>query len=180
MDEISIILDDQVIAAALFFIEGELMNVIVKDPELFEVGQTIYFAVDEMRIQGKLIKKQGFNLYVFVSWTEAQLNNRRRKAARSPLNTEGTILYNNSEIQVRVLDVSIKGIAFQTELPLNQSLQYPIHFYVQDTLLHAVIKIQNEVQQNGKKRYGCTITSISEECLYHLRRFILMDQLNKL
>ncbi len=179
MDEIWVISNEEIIPAALFFIEGELMNVIIKQPELFEPGEIITFLIDRKRIHAKLIKKQGYNLYLYISLSEAMLDIQRRKAVRSQIKVSGTLTDYLHSWEVEVLDISMKGLAFTTKAELQDG-SYTIAFTIENQPVTMMVTIRNLTFMQNSNRYGCTIEGMKQQNQFAIRRYILMDQLQRL
>ncbi len=179
MEEIWIITNEKVIPTALFFIEGELMNVIVKKPELFETGETITFLIDQKRIEAKLIKKQGYNLYLYLSLSEDLLDNKRRRAVRSQIKVSAKLTSRLNSWEAEVLDISMKGIAFTTRAELQDG-SYSLAFLIEEQPVSMTVNIINNTTWHNSIRYGCTIEGMDQTSQYAIRRYILMDQLEKL
>ncbi|WP_157950909.1 PilZ domain-containing protein [Peribacillus acanthi] len=155
------------------------MNVIVKKPELFETGETITFLIDQKRIEAKLIKKQGYNLYLYLSLSEDLLDNKRRRAVRSQIKVSAKLTSRLNSWEAEVLDISMKGIAFTTRAELQDG-SYSLAFLIEEQPVSMTVNIINNTTWHNSIRYGCTIEGMDQTSQYAIRRYILMDQLEKL
>ena len=89
------------------------MNVIVKEAEKFNVGDSIICLLESQTITTKIIKKQENNLYLYISWNEFQRLKDRRRAVRLPLHTDAQIVLHSNQLKATILDISIHGIGFE-------------------------------------------------------------------
>lgn len=180
MEYIKISIRGEISQAALFFIEGELMNVIVKNPDQFNSGDTVVCLYESQKFETKIIKKQDNNLYLFVPWFEALQDSERRRAARVSYVVEGQVHSGEKHEKVRLIDLSVRGIGFSCEKKLlNTDLQV-ISFMIEDVTNHFTIRIQNEQKLDDIYRYGGSFIGVSVKDLFYVRRYILNRQLEKL
>ena len=181
MEYINIWKSGEVSMAALFFIEGELMNVIVREPERFHTGDTVYCLLQSQKLETKIIKKEDFNLYLFVPWFKRLKGKERRKAARVELHVPGVLRAGDQTAEVRLSDISLRGLAFiSTHRLQDLDGPYRIIFYMEGIRSSFLFKVENEQELDGSYRYGGSFLGVASEDLYYIRRYVLNKQLEKL
>lgn len=180
MEYIQLVKDRKVSKVALFFIEGELMNVVVKDETQFRVGDAIICVIDKHAFSTKIIKKQENNLYVYVPWNELQKLDERRRAVRVDFQTDAQITATSQTVQATIRDVSIKGVGFICKDALLLNQQYPILFTIEDKQHRFDVVIKNGQPVADGFRYGSAFVTATEKELFYVRRYILKEQLGKL
>lgn len=180
MEFIQLLKNQEVTQAALFSVEGELMNVIIKDSKEFHAGDSVACVVNNQKFDTKIIKKQQHNLYLYIPWFD-QLNLReRRKAVRTCCEIRAYIQSEQKEIPVTVLDVSITGLGFFCARKLSAHRPYKISFMMEETMNRLEIMIQHVQETEDGFRYGCQFINSREGTLFPIRRYILKQQLTKL
>lgn len=180
MEYIKILIKGEISQAALFFIEGELMNVVVMNPDQFNSGDTVICLHKSQKFETKIIKKQDNNLYLFVPWFAALQDSERRRAARVSYIADGQVQSGEKNERVRLIDLSIRGIGFSCENKLMNTELYRIIFMIDDVRNHFTIGIQNEQKLDDVYRYGGSFIGVSVKDLFYVRRYILNNQLEKL
>ncbi|PLS16448.1 hypothetical protein CVD28_15270 [Bacillus sp. M6-12] len=181
MESIQLMANGEATQGALFFIEGELINIIVKDVDRFQIGQSVTCISDSGQFTTKIIKKHNFNLYLYLPMTEQLMNENRRKAARCELKVPATINIIDTTLESEIIDISIQGLAFQLSALLGEESELKIAFPILEQMVTCGIEVKNQNEMgNGCVRCGSLITTISEESRFQIRRYILMEQLKKI
>lgn len=180
MEYIKLIKDQEVSIAALFFIEGELINVIVKEVNKFRAGDSIICLLDSYPFSTKIIKIQEQNLYLYVPWADLQKLSERRRAVRISFYSEAQIQSRSEMIAVNTFDVSIKGLGFTSNIPLLLNERYNITFLIDGIKNKLDVIVKNQQQTEDGIRYGSLFVDATEMDLFYIRRYILKEQLGKL
>ncbi|MGE7602187.1 PilZ domain-containing protein [Peribacillus sp. NPDC097675] len=156
------------------------MNVIVKNPDQFNSGDTVICLYESQKFETKIIKKQDNNLYLFVPWFKSLQDSERRRAARVSYIVDGQVQFGTKIERVRLIDLSIKGIGFSSENKLMNTELHMISFMLEDVMNHFTIRIQNAQKVDDLYRYGGSFVGVSVKDLFYVRRYILNSQLDKL
>lgn len=166
--------------AALFYIEGELMNVIVKEADMYHVGDSIICLLESQSIKTKIIKIQENNLYLYIPWNEYQRLNERRKAVRIPFQANAQIVAHVNQWNAVIRDISVHGMGFECRNMLKVNEVYKIIFTIEEKVNHFNILIKNVHSINDGYRVGGLFVEATEMDLFYIRRYILKQQLQKL
>ena len=177
MEYIELVKQGKTSQAALFFIEGELMNVIVMDPDRFNSGDTVICLHKSLTFETNIIKKQENNLYLFVPWYDTLQDSERRRAARVAYVAQGKVQSHQKSERVQLIDLSIKGLGFSCENKLMKAELHTITFTLDHARNHFPIRIQNEREMEGAYRYGVSFIGVPVKDLFYVRRYILNSQL---
>lgn len=180
MEYIQILKNEEIYTGALFYIEGELMNVIVKNPSDFHAGDSIICLLDSHRFFTTIIKKQDFNLFIYVTWAQLQNLNERRRAVRIPYQSRAKLKDQAEIVTVEMMDISIGGLGFESKQKLKVNETYQIFLIVEDREHCLEVIIKNERPVKASFRYGCHFIHETETDLFPIRRYILYKQLQKL
>ena len=180
MEYIQLIKNQEINPAALFYIEGELMNVIVKEVDKYDVGDSIICLLELQTITTKIIKIQESNLYLYIPWNEFQRLKERRKSVRIPFHADAEIVAHSNQWKAATLDISIHGIGFECRDLLQMNEVYQIIFTIEDIENHFTFMIQNVHPINDGYRMGGLFVEATETDLFYIRRYILKQQLHKL
>lgn len=180
MEYIQLVKNQMIIQAALFSIEGELMNVIIKEADMYYVGDSIICLLESHTIPTKVIKKKDNNLYLYIPWSEFQRLKERRRAVRIPLLADAQILSNSNRMTATILDVSIHGIGFECKDKLQMNEVYKIMFSIENNVNHFMVMIKNMQQSEVGYRIGGLFIDATEKDLFYIRRYILNQQLENL
>lgn len=162
--------------AALFSIEGEILNVIVKFPNCFSLGDQVICIVEKGSLQASVVKKEEFNLFLFSPLVTSYFET-GRKSVRCPLKSVGEIITEKNVYDVNLIDVSIKGVAFYCDAEIETSKELALAFVIEEVKIVCKVIIQNRIQDENGYRYGCIINYHTKESLFYLRRYILKYQL---
>ncbi|RSK28305.1 PilZ domain-containing protein [Bacillus sp. HMF5848] len=178
MERIALVTQNKkVIEAALNYVECELMNVVVKDVDSLNVGDQVYCLYQKKQFTAHIIKRVNYNLYLYLSLQESNFPTERRRFIRYHCSILDAALFHNQQqaASIHVVDISVNGFGFTTDKKLDEKLEYSIRLKTEDTKqITATIVTRNTVDHY---RYGTEIRYIDEENLFHLRRFILQQQL---
>lgn len=180
MENITLLKDNELFQGALFYIEGELINVIVKEANRFNEGDSIICFMDSDQYETKVIKKQDFNLYLYFPWLDSLEGNERRSSARIPFKEHAEIILDSEEDTAVILDISIKGIGFQSEREFNVGDVITLSFILDGSRKTLDILIKNQSNLQVGYRYGGLFENVTEDDYYDLRMYILYHQLNAL
>ncbi|MDZ5470541.1 PilZ domain-containing protein [Bacillus sp. 31A1R] len=183
MENIIIINNGNKIPAAMFNIEGEMMNVLVKQPDMFKTGESVICLIEKESMKATVIKKSQYNLYLFIPLIGKDTLSNRRKSVRCPLNLDGELSNAsslNNKINVSLVDISLHGLALKSLQALDITTLYRVEFMLETNMVECKLKIKNEVQLEKGFRYGCIIDSIEEDKLFYIRKFILQTQLRQI
>ena len=180
MKYIQLVKNQEINQAALFYIEGELMNVIVKEAYKYNVGDSIICLLESQTITTKIIKKQENNLYLYISWNESQRLKERRRAVRLPLHTDAQIVSRANQLKATILDISIHGIGFECTGRLRINEMFKMIFTLEGEVNHFMVMVKNMQQMPDGYRMGGLFVDATETDLFYIRRYILKRQLQKL
>lgn len=180
MEYIKLIKNQEINQAALFYIEGELMNVIVKEADKYNVGDSIICLLESQTITTKIIKIQENNLYLYIPWNEFQRLKERRKAVRIPFQADAQIHAHSNQWIAAILDISIHGMGFECRDMLQINEMYKIIFTIENKVNLFTVMIKNVQPINDGYRIGGLFVEATEKDLFYIRRFILKQQLHKL
>lgn len=176
MEYVTLIHNRNRYCAALYSIEGEILNVIVKFPNFFALGDPIICLVDKGSLQASVVKKEDFNIFLFSQQTTLVFKN-GRKSIRCPIKSVGDIITDKYVFKANLIDVSIKGIAFYSDAEIDLSEEIALAFVIEEVKIVCKVNIQNKTQTVNGYRYGCEINCHTKESLFYLRRYILKYQL---
>lgn len=180
MEYIQLLKNQVMNQAALFYIEGELMNVIVKEADKYHIGDSIICLLKSHKIPTKIIKKQENNLYLYIPWMELQGLKERRRAVRIPLHTNALLVSSSNRIEATILDVSIHGIGFECKNQLQMNEVYKMIFNIEGKVNHFMVMIKNMQESGDIYRIGGIFINATEKDLFYIRRYILNKQLENL
>lgn len=182
MDYIRLTKDNVVVLGALYKFEGELMNIVIKNPEEFQIGDAVTCDYNNVRFSTKILKKSESQLYVLVPQTYEQFPNEKRKHPRIAVNMDGLLLpvSNANAVNIRVVDLSRMGFGLLLE---KSSCFFKVGDFCKIIIqaiemnVGANLRIKNCEEYENCYRYGCEIQSMPESDEYQLRKFILAEQL---
>ncbi|UII57172.1 PilZ domain-containing protein [Cytobacillus spongiae] len=183
MEYITIVKSQKSVQAALFAIEGEILNVIVKDPTFFILGEEVECRFGDSRENGSIVKKDDYNLYLYIPFHKDQKIPFKRTSIRCPIHEQGVIKLIETNmvkiLRVEILDISSKGIAFYSDTKLAINQLYIISFPISSEPIQCKVIIKNEIaeEKTHKYRYGCLFEGLNKHAIYHIRRYILNAQL---
>ncbi|WP_276917358.1 PilZ domain-containing protein [Aneurinibacillus aneurinilyticus] len=165
--------------------EGELLNVEVKNPDSYMVGDFIGFFYGGSKFSVKIIKKGPQHICLFIPLFETNFPNNRRKWPRVCVDLSAFINDYLSEkiyeippdLRIRVIDLSIQGFGFISPEPLQVNHSYYLLFEVPDLAIKIKTIIRHEKLADDGYRYGCEVLSITKKDFHVLRRYVLLQQL---
>lgn len=165
--------------------EGELLNVEVKNPESYMVGDFIGFFYGGRKFSVKIIKKGLQHIFLFIPLFETNFPNNRRRWPRVRVDLSAFINDYLSEkiyelppdLRIRVIDLSIQGFGFISPEPLRVNHSYYLLFEVPDLAIKIKTIIRHEKLADDGYRYGCEVLSITKKDFNALRRYVLLQQL---
>ncbi|WLR51838.1 PilZ domain-containing protein [Bacillus tianshenii] len=183
MDYIKLVKDNKLYTGALYLFEGELMKIIVKNPQEYKAGDKITCLYTGVRFESKVLKVKDNHLFILVPQFYEQFPNEKRKHPRlkvdfpAHLHVSQEAESNGEKTDARVLDISRKGLGIATTHPIRKERMYLLYIEENVLKLCAEIVIRNESTSDSMYRYGCEIHDINEENEFVLRKFILSEQL---
>ncbi len=165
--------------------EGELMNITVRQPEKFRVGDLIQCHCFGINFETKVLKKANNQIFVHAPIFHQKFPEERRKLPRIKVYLNAYIndcistqLYDIPvDNHVKVIDLNIKGFGILTTEPLKKNFFYYLHADLGEIMIKPKVIIRNELIFDEGFRYGCEIQSITQGEFRALRGYILMKQL---
>ncbi|AZB41766.1 PilZ domain-containing protein [Bacillus sp. FJAT-42376] len=184
MDYMTILTKDhRPVTAALHHIEGELMNVIVKDTAGIDLGDRLTCKFEGRTFHAYVLKQENFNLYLYLPIQEEKAPNDRRRFYRHSCQITGHLYIKDREpAAVSIIDISLNGFGFITEKSLAKETAYELRLQVRDEedILQTHITVQNRLELPSHLfRYGSQIKSIREKDLLQLRKYLINQQLRE-
>ncbi len=182
--EATVTIDRSVVAELIFF-RGELMRVSTPESGRFRMGQHVLINYMDKEFTIRVINCSDNDLFLFLPFSvSSNLQDPRRRYPRIPVSFKALLTAsdqretNSKTIPVNVIDLSHRGLAFQTvnddsEIILQESYQL-INF---DLPLAARVVVVNQVNGRSGARFGCEFADISAENDQNLRSFILYRQI---
>ncbi|MFE8703576.1 PilZ domain-containing protein [Cytobacillus sp. FJAT-54145] len=183
MEYITLIHKNKRILAALFQVEGEMINVVVKRPDLIKTGDSFDCLIEGDTIGATVLKKDQNNLYLFVPYFKIEKFHSRRRSIRCRIHSTGEIYpYSDASFKydITVIDISLNGIGFISEVSVDLNIHYILHFYLETKFVSCVISIKNKSKIENGFRYGCEINELKDKSLFYLRKYLLKTQLEKI
>ncbi|WP_338780185.1 PilZ domain-containing protein [Metabacillus sp. FJAT-52054] len=175
--------DHKTITAGLHHIEGELMNVVVKDLSGIQLGDRLTCKFEMKSFHAYVLKQENFNLYLYLPIQERQAPNERRRFYRHSCQISASLSIKGQEpSKVTIVDISLNGFGFITGNSLGKEQLYELELKMDEPAetLRTQITVRNQRElPTSLYRYGSQITAISEKDLLHLRKFLLNQQLSE-
>ncbi|MCD7034240.1 PilZ domain-containing protein [Metabacillus sp. GX 13764] len=171
--------DGRRITAGLASIDGELMNVVVKDVTGLNLGDPLLCQYENFTFQAHILKIDAFNLYLYVPLQEEKAPNERRRFPRHPCHLKGSLYIGEKQEEITLIDISLMGFGFLTEKPLEIERTYQLKLEEKDFQETSVkISLQNEKKLPANLyRYGSEIRYINDGELLLLKRYLIHHQL---
>lgn len=173
---------NQLVIGQLLNIEGELMEVVVKEPNKVKVGETWSCKYESISFKSKVLKKDGLQLYLYLPLLLEKFPENRRKLPRMDCEFPaflykvkgGSYFFQGT---ATIIDFTVKGFGFITNDDLDDDSVYSINIQGDTLDIKPNIKIMNKTEQDSYFRYGCELLSIPEEDNYALREYVLSRQI---
>ncbi|MTH54911.1 hypothetical protein GKZ89_16025 [Bacillus mangrovi] len=172
--------DHQSFSAALHYIEGELMNIVVKNLDGIELGGRLICKFENRTFSAYVLKIENYNLYLYVPIQEEKAPNDRRRFFRHSCQLTGKLADRGKElVEITIIDISLNGFGFITDRPLDQEAAYTLTVTLEGgETLQTNVSIQNQTSLPASlRRYGSQIQAITEDGLLALRKYLLHQQL---
>lgn len=184
METVKITIGDEIIDGEVVLYHGELMKIALPDTGKLRVGQYVTCAYGGKEFIVRAINVHQNNVYLFIPMTLVDLNDVRRKYPRIKTTMKAYMIDNleddktGQHIPIVLNDISHKGAGFSiTDEHLVPQVGRHYTMINMDLPLVAQIKIMNEVDTSGGKRYGCEFLLVSKENLHNLKSYILYKQI---
>jgi len=176
----------RMILGELVDFEGELMDVFIKSPDFFQVGEQMTCIYAGYEFQTVVLKIYGNHVYLYVPLFHDKFPNSQRKIPRvnfkqpAAINdcVSDQIFHLPPELKVNLLDFNVKGFGFASLEPLNVNTQYFLYFDIENEPIKTKIILRNEVNFETGFRYGSEIQAITKQDFHKLRRLVLTTQLS--
>jgi len=177
--------------------EGDLIEAVFGDQPDLSVGDQLPCLMttnDEVisRFEAVVIAKAGKRLFLFHSPTAVEFREQRRRYPRFDTDIQGWLEFPPEDRDrfgvanraVRVINLSLGGIAIRSETPLPVDAE-PLLFVElygrnqADGLIRPRLQIIHERVDSSHYDYGCRIRTIRSQSFHNLRKYILQRQLEE-
>ncbi|MFY4776553.1 PilZ domain-containing protein [Metabacillus sp. RGM 3146] len=169
--------DNRTITAGLAGIEGELMNVVVKNLSGIRLGDQVICRYKENLFHAYVLKIEDYNLYLYLPIQENMAP--KEHFPRYPCCLEGHLLNDGKQFDITIVDLSLNGFGFTAKHALNKNINYKLRLNAmveKETSLQIIL--QNEIYlPSNLFRYGSEIKAISQKDLLLLKKYLLNQQL---
>jgi len=163
-------------------IQGELMEIIVHDRTKVEVGSLWTCTYEQIEFKSKVLKKEGFHIFLYLPLFLEKFPDNRRKLPRIPCSFSAYLYRVQGGIysfvgSATVIDINVKGFGFLSSEQLDFESIYDFHIKDESMEVQPSIKIKNIADSDNQKRYGCEVLTINDEDLLSIREYMLSQQI---
>ncbi len=192
MYSVHLIYNGKIFPAQVTQAKAEYVELLVKEPEQFKLGDYISFLDLNRKLEMRIIHMEGSTLSLYPSNSDIFLINtatptstlssmsqdERRKYIRFNVDTSARLHEMSEDFHVHVVDISRQGIGFvSNRQDLAQTMEFDVDLICQGEVIHPRVVIRNRIPMEFESRYGAEIIFIDPNELHALRYFIVMQQL---
>jgi len=172
----------QLVIGQVLDIQGELMEIIVHDRSKIQVGSIWTCAYEQVEFKSKVLKKDGYHVFLYLPLFLDKFPDNRRKLPRVPCSFSAYLYRVQGGIytyagSATVIDMNVKGFGFLSSDTLEVESIYDMHIKDEKLEVHPSIKIKNVAETDHQKRYGCEILTINDNHLLSIREYMLSKQI---
>ncbi|WP_156112298.1 PilZ domain-containing protein [Pontibacillus marinus] len=172
----------QLVIGQVLDIQGEMMEIIVHDRTKLHVGSLWTCTYEHIEFKSKVLKKDGFHIYLYLPLFLDKFPDNRRKLPRLSCSFSAFLYQVRGGVYsfagtATVIDINVKGFGFLSSEKLENESIYDIHIKDEKLEVQASIKIKNIADSEKENRYGCEILTINDNHLLSIREYMLSQQI---
>lgn len=172
----------QLILGQVLDIQGELMEIIVRDQSKVVVGSIWTCTYEQIEFKSKVLKKENDHVFLYLPLFLDKFPDNRRKLPRVPCSFSASLyrvqggIYEFAGIAT-VIDINVRGFGFLSNEDLQLGSIYDFRVQGKSLDIKPSIKVKNKADAENQKRYGCEILTISDHNLLSIREYMLSQQI---